>query len=310
MKFESVWSYNKLWFKAKIYIQKALNEDRDEEMFPFWSAIALEFVARATLAKVHPVLLADPREGENLLYVFGFQKKPIYTPISIPTKTVLERCEVVVPNFTDSEKAFCKDFTTRRNEELHSGGLGFDSYPTGKWLSKYYKVLKILLAAQKKTLVDLLGTEEAKAAEEMIAERDATLEKNVKDKVSIHAKTFKALSKKEQLERIDKSKTDRMFGYRSYRKNAICPACSNFGVLNGKLISVSDSVAGESEIIQNLNILPTHFKCLCCELELNNHSELDVVELGGQYKVEEIYDPREYYDIEDTREPDFDYGND
>ncbi|WP_236847945.1 hypothetical protein [Chryseobacterium sp. IHB B 17019] len=34
------------------------------------------------------------REGENILYTFGFQRRPLYIPISIPTKSVLERCEV------------------------------------------------------------------------------------------------------------------------------------------------------------------------------------------------------------------------
>jgi hypothetical protein len=309
MKFESVWTYDKLWLKAKVYMQKAFDEDRDGDMFPFWSAIALEFVARATLSSVHPVLLADPREGENILYVFGYHKKPLYSPISIPTKTVLERCEVVVANFTESEKAFCKDLTSRRNEELHSGGLGFDGYRTSKWLSKYFKVLKILLEFQEKTLIDFLGKDEAKAAEEMIAEREATLEKSIRDRISKHKQFFDSLSLIVKTERIEKSKAEKWFAMRLYRKDINCPACSNLGILSGKLISVSESIAGETEIIQNLNVLPTHFKCFCCDLELNNHAELDVVELGGQYKMEEIYDPREYFEIED-REQDFDYGND
>ena len=309
MKFESVWSYDKLWLKAKVYMQKAFDEDRDGDMFPFWSAIALEFVARATLASVHPALLASPQEGSHILYVFGYYKPAPYKPISIPTKTVLERCKVVVVNFTDNEKTFCEDITSRRNEELHSGGLGFDSYPTSKWLSKYFKVLKILLEFQGKTLEDFLGKDESKAAEEMIAERDATLEKSIRDRISKHSKSFSSLALAVQTELIEKSKAEKWFAIRHYRKDLTCPACSNLGVLSGKLISVSESIAGESEIIQNLNVLPTHFKCFCCDLELHNHTELDVIELGGQYKVEEIYDPREYFEIED-REQDFDYGND
>ena len=310
MKFESVWTYDKLWIKAKIYMQKALNEDRDGDMFPFWSAIALEFVARSALASVHPVLLADPREGENILYVFGYHKKPLYSPVSIPTKTVLERCAVVIANFTDNEKAFCKDITTRRNEELHSGGLGFDSYPTSKWLSKYFKVIQILLEFQEKTLEDFLGNDEAKAAEEMIAKKDATLEKTIRERISKHKKFFDGLKPAIKAERIAKSKAEKWFASRHYRKDLTCPACANLGILSGKLISINESIAGDSEIIQNMNVLPTHFRCFCCDLELTNHSELDVVELGGQYKMEEIYDPREYYEMEEDEEPDFDYGND
>ncbi|SFI13961.1 hypothetical protein [Halpernia frigidisoli] len=309
MSFDSAWTYEKLWLKAKVYISKALSEDRESEMFPFFSAIALEFIARATLAKVHPVLLADPREGENILYVFGFQKKPLYIPISVPTKTVLERCEVIVPNFTENEKTFCKEITIKRNEELHSGNLGFDNFPTKIWLSKYYKTLKILLEFQEKTLLDFLGSDEADAAEEMIAEREANLEKTIKDRISRHKKSFKALSIEIQTEKISNSERDKWFGSRVYRKDEICPSCGNNGILTGKLISISEGKASDSDITQNLNILPTYFICLCCDLQLTNHQELDSIELGGQYKIEEIFDPREYFEIENI-EPDFDYGND
>ncbi len=308
MSFESIWTYDKLWSKGKVYIQKAFAEDRDGDMFPFWSAIALEFIARATLAKVHPVLLADPRVGEHLLYVFGYQKNPHYVPISIPTNSVLERCEVIVPSFTNSEKEFCKEITTRRNEELHSGGLGFDAFPTKKWLSKYYRTLKILLDFQGKTLTDFLGEDEAVAAEEMIKERDATLEKFIKGKISAYRKEFESLPPEVQREKIINSESVKWTVRSPYKKDEKCPACGNNGVIAGKLISTSEGVAGDVEIIQNLNVLPTEFKCFCCTLELTNHLELDVVEMGGQYKIEEGFDPKDYYDI--VIEPDFDYGND
>lgn len=309
MTFESDWTYEKLWLKAKMYLQKAFAEDRESEAFPLWASISLEFICRATLAKIHPVLLADPREGENILYVFGFQKKPAYTPISIPTKTVLERLEVVVPNFTSDEKEFCKEITTKRNAELHSGILGFSAYPTKKWLSKYFKTAKILLDYQEKTLIDLMGKDEAEAAEEMIKERDATLEKTVKDRVSMQKKAFIALSEETRSERISLSESLKWTIRGNYKKEETCPSCGNHGVITGKLISISDGKAGEAEIIQNLNVLPTEFKCFCCDLELINHLELDVLEMGGQYKVEEVFDPKEYFDIANF-EPDFDYGND
>jgi hypothetical protein len=309
MIFDSVWTYDKLWAKSKFYIQKAFAEDRESETFSLWAAIALEFVARATLARVHPVLLADPREGEHILYAFGYQKKVEYTPISIPTKSVLERCAVVVPNFTENERKFCKAITNRRNEELHSGGIGFDGFHPKKWLSKYYKTLKILLEFQGKNLIDLLGKEEAGAAEEMIKERDSELEKEVKDRISLHIKEFRSLSPEMQEERVANSKIAKYSATRPYKKDEQCPACGNIGILSGKLISVSDGKAGEDAIEQDFNVLPTGFECFCCGLQLSNHLELDVVEMGGQYKITEVYSPREYFDIP-VDEPDFDYGND
>ncbi|MGE8534830.1 MAG: hypothetical protein ACN6OJ_09635 [Chryseobacterium sp.] len=300
MSFNSAWTYEKLWLKGKNYIDKALLQDRESEMFPFFAAIALEFIARATLAKVHPALLAEPKDGENILYAFGFQKRPLYTPISIPTKLVIERCEVIVPNFTESEKIFCKEITVKRNEELHSGNLGFENFPTKIWLSKYYKTLKILLEFQDKTLLDFLQNNEAEAAEEMISERDADLEKIVRDKISLHKKAFNSLTVDLQNEKITNSIKDKLFGIRVYRKDETCPACGNIGILTGKLISVSEGRANEYEIIQNINVLPTHFFCFCCDFELENHQELDSIELGGQYKIEESFKPWEYFEEDDV----------
>lgn len=299
MSFNSAWTYEKLWMKGKNYIDKAFLQDRESEMFPFFAAIALEFVARATLAKVHPVLLADPKEGENILYAFGFQKRPLYTPISIPTKLVLERCEVIVPNFTESEKAFCKEITVKRNEELHSGNLGFDNFPTKIWLSKYYRTLKILLEFQNKTLSDLLQKNEAEAAREMIAERDVDLEKTVRDRISLHKKTFSSLTIDLQNEKIINSIKDKWWAINVYRKDELCPACGNSGILTGKLISVSEGKANEYEISQNINVLPTHFFCYCCNFELENHQELDSIELGGQYRIEQNFRPWEYFETDD-----------
>ncbi|HEY0298620.1 MAG TPA: hypothetical protein VGB84_05305 [Arachidicoccus sp.] len=308
MSFESVWTYEKLWLKAKLYMQKALMEDRDGDSFPFWAALSLEFIARSILARVHPVLLADPREGENILYAFGYQKRPSFTPISVPTKTVLERLEFIVPNFTQNEKDFCKEIATRRNSKLHSGSLGFMDYPTRKWLSKFYRIVKLMLEFQGKTLADLLGNDEAIAAEEMIKERDTSLEKNIRDRISEYRKKYESLPeeiKKERIINLDRLKWT-IRG--NYKKDETCPACGNIGVMTGKLISISDGKAGESEIIQHTNVLPTEFKCLSCDLELTNHMELDAIELGGQYKIEQTFDPKEYYDI--PSEEDFDYGND
>lgn len=309
MIFESVWEYEKLWNKAKIYMQKAFAEERDGSAFPLWATIGLELTARATLAKVHPVLLADPREGEHLMYVFGYQKKPNYIPISIPTKTVFERCETIVPNFTSTEKSFCQEITTRRNEELHSGNLGFDNYQTNKWLTKFYRTLNILLDFQGKKLDELLNAEEAEAAKEMIAERAANLEKVVRDRISQHKKSYKRLPKEEKKEKLHSAQRKKWSILQFYRKEEKCPSCGNQGVITGKLISISAGKAGEAEIFQNFNVLPTAFRCFNCDLTLENHLELDAIEIGGQYRIEETFEPNEYFEIP-TYEPDFDYGND
>ena len=93
-----IWSYDSLWQKTKTYVDRALAQERESDEFALWSALTLEFLARATLARVHPALLADPRTGANLLHVFGYGT--LDSPKSIMAKTVFERCRVIVPEFT------------------------------------------------------------------------------------------------------------------------------------------------------------------------------------------------------------------
>src|SRR5438270_3125806 len=125
----NIWSYETLWQKAKLYARLALaEEDRDSAKFALLSTLALEFVARSTLARVHPALLADPREPENLLYAFGYRTDK--SPKSIPAKALFARCEVVVPEFTAAERTFAMTLMERRNEELHSGSAAFHGVPS------------------------------------------------------------------------------------------------------------------------------------------------------------------------------------
>src|SRR5258708_31250076 len=143
------WSYDSLWQKTREYMQKALDEDRDGPLFPFWSTLALELLCRATLAKIHPALLADP-QGDNILYAFGYGT--VKNPKSIPSKTLFLRCQAVVTEFTDEDVKFCMSMVERRNAELHSGSSAFDDLPTSFWMARYFRVCKILLSFQSRDL--------------------------------------------------------------------------------------------------------------------------------------------------------------
>jgi hypothetical protein len=88
------WSSDALWNKAKIYIDRAFTGDRESQLFPFFAAIELEFLARAALARVHPSLLADPQDGNNILYGFGYPatERPITIPFFAPKKFECKVC--------------------------------------------------------------------------------------------------------------------------------------------------------------------------------------------------------------------------
>ncbi len=54
------WAFDALYGKARAYVKRAHDEPLDTALFGFWMSLALELLCRSALAKVHPVLLADP----------------------------------------------------------------------------------------------------------------------------------------------------------------------------------------------------------------------------------------------------------
>src|SRR6185312_3684295 len=158
----TAWDQDVLWEKTKLYVARAASEEQEGPLFPFWSILALELLARTVLASIHPALLAHPQDGGNVLYAFGFGQPT--RPRSIPAATVFRRCAVIIDDFTEGDVNGAIGLIELRNEELHSGGTPFAGLKTGVWLPDYYRLASTLLAALGKTLVDLFGEEEARAA--------------------------------------------------------------------------------------------------------------------------------------------------
>ena len=159
------WERDELLAKARLFAERGMEVERDSGLVPFWCTLSLELLARAALAHIHPVLLADPQQGENLLYAFGY---PATNPRSIQTKTVLSRCQVVVERFTKAEEEFCASLLFLRNEELHTGTAAFENLPTSQWLVKFFYACQILLEHMGLDLSDLLPPDEVGPAQMML----------------------------------------------------------------------------------------------------------------------------------------------
>src|SRR5712672_503379 len=279
----SDWSHDGLWAKAVIYAQRATDEDRDGPLFPLWATLALEFVARSCLAKVHPALLADPREGENLLHAFGFNA--VGTPRSVPALTVFRRCRQIVGEFTEDDLKKAMTLIERRNAELHSGTAAFEGLKTGLWLSDYFRISEILLKGQGKSLVDLLGVDEAAGAEKMILASQEKVIGDVGKAIAEAKKHFEELEPAIQEEKR-KAATIQTKALPSLDAEAVdCPACGSKAVLRGERVAVKDPRLDDSDgtISRQMVILPTSLTCLACSLGLKGHASLHAAGLGGNY---------------------------
>jgi hypothetical protein len=291
-----IWTADSLWQKTKLYMARAMDEDREGSLFPFWAALGLEFLGRCTLATVHPALLADPQDdGKSLVYAFGHGTTK--APRSIPTKTVFKRCQKIVPKFTEDEFAVCMSMAYRRNEELHSGSPAFDELPTHIWMGDFFRICKTLLAFQGKTLADLFGEAEAEAADKMIKGDKKNLKKAVLKSIADATSSFASLNTAEKKENRIRGRSESLLRKGTTGKPIVCPACRASGLLTGEPIRATEPKLYDEHLVVETAFLATTFQCFSCALLIEGHDKLSAADLGGQYSLVESYDPKEYYGV-------------
>ena len=54
--------YEALYAKSKVYVERSFKaeHDKDQAGFQLWASLSLELLGKATLARIHPALVADP----------------------------------------------------------------------------------------------------------------------------------------------------------------------------------------------------------------------------------------------------------
>lgn len=293
-----MWDPEKLWLKAKLYIDKANGVEQTSSEFPFWSALSLELLARAALTYVHPVLNADPQEDGNILYACGFQIKG--QPRSVPAHAVYLRLEKVVPNFLKPHREFCDYMAFLRNQEIHTAELAFEPLMASKWLSKFYEVARILCEFLGRNLVDYLGKEVGESAEQLVAALNREEESKVKSKIAAHARVFRDKSPKEQRQLMQQAKLQTEdFDIGDMRHK--CPACDGDALLEGGWIRDSKPFFKDDELLVERVFLAAKLKCGACGLNLTNVNEIYIAGIEPRFSqyvatdLHEVFQP-EYVD--------------
>lgn len=291
------WEREPLFTKAKLYFEKAFNEDKEEPFFGLWCAMGLELLARSAISKVSPTLLAEPdRDHQNLLHALNLGSSKSQRK-SIATIHVISLCQTLITQFTDVEYKIASAIVNRRNEELHSGGAAFDEYPTQQWISGFYKCCKILCEFQEESLNSLFGDDIQKEADIILAEVAEEVIGKTKSLVAAHKKVFENKEKEEQEKlREEVQKSGDFLAYKGYHRIG-CPACGCVGTITGEPYGKDNIEHGEEEIIVRQSILPTKFNCKACELKLSGYNVLSAAGIGNHYTRRTTYTPEEYYDM-------------
>jgi hypothetical protein len=292
------WASDELLSKAKLYASRANGEAFESALFGMWMSLSLELLARAALAKIHPVLLADPTTEGNIHYAFGINPKT--NPKSVAAKAVFARCSVFIKDFTDEMSGQCLLLADRRNKELHTGEASFEGVDASTWLPQTYEVFGVLLASLGTSFSDFLGTEHAAVAEGMLKDRRDHILKEVKERISVAKRDFDKLGGDAKAERIEKAQAAiKTWVKGSLRKTCNCPACGFSGAISGEALNRGPIKVNEEEgtLSREVRALPNAFRCPACGLKLDGYQELLQAGLGKPFVGMEDEDPIEFFGI-------------
>ena len=209
------------------------NRDNEDWANALWSSLALEFLARAALARISPVLLADTSEKSwsNIYFALGHTPKDTkFNTKSIAMSEVIRRLGEILPTFYKDAQSFCQIHVGRRNSELHSGETPFDGFSTSKWHAGFYRACQLLLESMGETLQSFVGDDEAKAATAVIAAEADDSAKAVRAEVEAFGKVWSAKDKEER-SALENSAT--VWATRHVGHRVTCPACGSPSIVWG-----------------------------------------------------------------------------
>jgi hypothetical protein len=314
------WSEDSLWQKARLMVTRAKQNPREGPLFAFWSTLALEMLARSVLSSINPCLLADirgdDRTANNLFYACGLEVETLNSPISVMAKTVFSRCEKVIPELV-AFKTTREDLLARRNEDVHSGGPGFQGLDVSKWIADYYQMCTLLLEYRQLSLSDLFGLEEAKIAQRIIVKQEKDDKKTIQDLIAKFRKDWDSLTDNERKSKEEIArKTIVKFPPRSAHVQKTCPSCSNRANLIGLQTFQGPTRLDGKSLTQDITALPEVLLCNFCGLKILHYKNLRAAGFDAEFTVSENPDPVEFHEIdvneyvEDMNYYEPEYGND
>ncbi|QRP47406.1 hypothetical protein [Amycolatopsis sp. FDAARGOS 1241] len=302
------YDHEALWMKAKLFINRAMDDDEarafDEKSL--WAALALELLAKAALARVSPLLIAEPTEdGSNLLIASQLIKGDARFT-SVRSWTLFIRCQKAFKPFSQAEATA---ITNARNEYLHSSGVGFTAIPQSVWWPKFWAQATILIGALDKEIEDFVGLDRSGIVERHLEQNSRNVENRTialieRAKQRLHQHREGTLPAKVAAE--FKPGSDNGADLR-FRALETCPACGSDGWLEGEEIDdthieySNDTEHSVPEAFVTHTIQAEFFSCPTCQLRLDGIELIEQAGLPSTFDVDG--DPSDLYD-------EGDYGND
>lgn len=290
------WSKDALFKKAQLYAETMTEHEDTAWQFGLWSAFTLEILIRSAISAVSPVLLADSKDWNNILYGLGIPpKKPRFLPKSASITELIIRLEETVPTFTREHANFCAGHFAKRNSEVHGGNLEFELYPSSAWIPMFFSVCEILAASLGESLDNLFGKSVADRAREDIAALNDVNAKSVQGAIDGHRTSW---DEKADDERDLARKQAETASLRHYGHRIDCPACKSIALLQGKAAGEARKMVDSDGVVERQVMKPEAFHCVACGLKILGYSKLLAAGLGDTYISTSHYDAMEYFEID------------
>jgi hypothetical protein len=299
-----IWERDLLWAKARLFLERAFDQPAEDPQYGLWCSLGLELLARAAVASISPVLLAEPdSEQKNLLHALGAGPS-LPTPKSITVTQVFIHCRNLFANFTKEDSAASMALVNRRNAELHSAEAAFANYPSGQWLPGFYRSCFALAEALGETLDSLLGPDQARIAVEILQQSKNDVLGRVKNAVSAYKRVFDEKSPEERAAAADKARAETKTLVHLRRHKVSCPACTSDATVEGDAFGPEKIEHEEGQIVVRQSVSPRAFQCAACGLKLTGYAELDAADLGGTYTRRTTVAPEDFYGLIDPESAD------
>ena len=299
------YDHEALWSKAKVFLNRAMDDDnlRSFDEQALWASAALELLGKAALARVSPLLIAEPTEdGINILIATGLIEGTAKFA-SVRAATVFKRCARAFHPF---DAGTAQKFADSRNEYLHGSGVGFAVLSPELWWPGFWAQAAILITAQDREIEDLVGLGRVATVEKHLEQNSKNVEmrtesliKRAKQRLAQYqAGTLPAKVQKEW-------EVFELFLELRYRGHATCPACGSTGIVETEDADDYDYEAEFGEdgepwaVWATATVTPSHFSCSTCRLVLDRYELVEQAGLAGTFTVVDEDPPLEQ-----------EYGND
>ena len=298
-------SHEALLAKSKLHAKRSLEAKvaGSETECQLWAASALELLAKAQLAGIHPSLVVEADNTNSMLEASGISTG---TPIkTIGAAVAYARLKHTVSHFSTPVHDECRRLADRRNAEIHSGDAACAAMPYEAWEGDFWNASDLILSSMDMDLREWLGAD-SKSPNSLLKEYRLAEKSMALQRVKHHATLFKSTQKgkigrekfKELVEETLRMNPDLSHFHYLYVKywHYPCPSCKTYGMAAGDESwegkADDQSGADYGYVIIERAYTPSEFFCPTCKLSLTegepfmaDQNKTKVIILTGSYRI-------------------------